>query len=231
MKETNFDFRPGHLVDDNKINNVGVTNGQVIYAEESGLQFIDYADKRHTYGPVLTGIYDTSNGFVNFSTTTLDNTLEVIKNNGLVVDGQILKIGDSFYKYRQITNNKDSLIVQIDDSQINIEDERIGYVLYLPDHVQGDIVNANLLISIHNTEIGNKLLLVKIINNSVDVSQSRDLDGKFDYASSGINIEYDPSGLFLITVAGSSTFKMVSYSVNSTGSSKCEGLYVAAIDW
>ena len=46
-------FVPGHLDKNSeaKINNVNVVNGQVIYSEKSGMQFIDYADKRHTYDP------------------------------------------------------------------------------------------------------------------------------------------------------------------------------------
>lgn len=231
-KITDFNFVPGYLDQnsESKIGSTSVVNGQVIYSEKSGLQFIDYADKRHTYGSVLTGIYNTT-GFVNFATATLDEALAAIKANGMVVDGQNLKIGDTIYKYRCITDNKESLIVRIDESHADIEEEQIGYVLYLPEHAEGDLVDVDLLMSVTNEEFGTKLMLVKIIDNSVNSASCKDLDGTFDYGESGIYIEYDPSGLFLITVAAGSTFKVISYTVKSSGSSKSEGLYVAAIDW
>lgn len=232
-KVTDFVLAPGHLDknSESKINDTAVVNGQVIYSEKSGLQFIDYADKRHTYGSVLTGVYNNSTGFVDFSTTTLGNALDAIKTNGLVNDGQNVKIGNNIYQYRCITSNKESLITKIDESQIYVEEEQIGYIIYLPEHKSGDLVNVDILMSITNEEFGTKLMLVKIVNNSVKSALCQDLDGVFDYETAGFYIEYDSSGLFLITVAAESTFKVISYTVNSSGSSKSEGLYVAAIDW
>ena len=68
------EFRPGHLStsDESKIDNLKVVNGRTIYSEKSGLQFVDYADKRHTYGPILTCIFNDT-GYVDFTTSTIDD--------------------------------------------------------------------------------------------------------------------------------------------------------------
>ena len=54
-KLTNYNITFGHIEKnaEAKISTTAVANGQIIFSEKSGHQFIDYADKRHTYGSVL----------------------------------------------------------------------------------------------------------------------------------------------------------------------------------
>ena len=222
-------FVPGHLdkESESKINNVDVVNGQVIYSEKSGLQFIDYADIRHTYGSVLAGVYNTT-GYVDFTTSTLNNALQAIKTNGLVVDGQIVKIGNSVYKYRKIANNH--FIIKFDESNVNVEQSKVGFVVYIPEFVTGDLVSIDFLISLSNETNTNKIFLVKLVNNTVDLTLCKDLDGTFDSSKFDLSVTHKGSGLFAISANTASTLKVVSYSVSSSGSTKNEGLYVAASD-
>lgn len=226
---SNFVFVPGHLNKDseNKINNVEVVTGQVIYSEKSGLQFIDYADRRHTYGSVLAGVYNTT-GYVDFTTSTLNNSLQAIKSNGFVVDGQIVKIGDIVYKYRKIGNNH--FIIKIDESGVDVDQSKVGFVVYIPEFSNGDLVSIDFLVSLTNETHTNKVFLVKVINNSIDLTLCKDLDGTFDSNNFDLSVVHNGSGLFTISANVASSLKVVSYSVSSSGSTKNEGLYVAASD-
>ena len=220
---------PGHLDKDSesKINNVSVANGQFIFSEKSGVQFVDFNDKRHTYGSVLTGIYNDS-GYVDFTTSTLNDSLQAIKTNQLINDGQIIKVGDLIYKYRKI-NNK-NFIIKVDESNIDVDQGKVGFIVYLPEFVDGDMVNINFLISISNETNSNKVFLVKVINNTIDMTLCQDLDGTFNSDTFDISITHKGSGLFSVSTSVASTLKIVSYSVSSSGSAKNEGLYVAASD-
>lgn len=227
---SDFNFTPGHLTKDSegKINNVLVKNGNLIYSEKSGLQFIDYADKRHTYGSVLTGVYNDT-AFVDFTTSTLETSLEAIKSNGFVVDGQIIKVGNLIYKYRKIGDN--NFIIKMDEStNVDINDSKAGFIVYLPEFVSGDMVDINFLVSVFNKTNTTKVFLVKIVNNEIDLASCQDLDGMFDAANFDLTITHNDAGLFVITSNIASTLKVVSYSVSSSGSSKNEGLYVVASD-
>ena len=221
-------LQPGHLniTDESKIGNLKVVNGRTIYSEKSGLQFVDYADKRHTYGPILTCIYNDA-GYVDFTTSTLDGSLDAIKEYGFVVDGQIIKV-DGLYKYRKIGDN--NLIVKIDESNIDMEESKVGFVIYLPEYAEGDLVDIDLLLSLYNETNGIKLFLVKIVENEISLSQCQDMDGTFDSSTFNLSVTHNGSGLFMITAAIASSLKVVSYSVSSSGSSKNEGLYVVASD-
>lgn len=222
------EFKPGHLrvSDEAKIGNLKVVNGRTIYSEKSGLQFVDYADKRHTYGPILTCIYNDT-GYVDFTTSTLDESLEAIKSNGFVVDGQIIKV-DGLYRYRKIGDN--NLIIKIDESNVDIDESKIGFVIHLPEFVTGDKVNIDLLLSVYNETNGTKIFLVKIVDGVIDLTQCRDLDGAFDSNTFDLSVSDNGSGMFTIAANIASSLKVVSYSVSSSGSSKNEGLYVVTSD-
>ena len=222
------EFKPGHLgtSDESKIGNLKVVNGRTIYSEKSGLQFVDYANKRHTYGPILTCIFNDI-GYVDFTTSTINDSLTAIKANGLVVDGQIIKV-DGLYKYRKIGDN--NLIVKIDESNVDMQESKVGFVIYIPDYADGDLVNIDLLLSVYNETNGIKLFLVKVVNNEIDLTQCKDMDGVFDSSTFSLSITHNGSGLFTISANIASSLKVVSYSVSSSGSSKNEGLYVVASD-
>ena len=228
-KVTDFKFVPGSLDKNSeaKINQAPVVNGQVIYSEKSGLQFIDYANTRHTYGSVLTGIFN-GTSFVDFSTSTLDSAIQVIKSNGLVCDGQFIKVGDLIYKYRKINNNH--LIIKIDESSVDVKQSKTGFVVYLPGFATGDLVNINFLVSLSNKSNANKIFLIKVVNNVVDLTACKDLDGTFNSNVFDLTFTNKGDGIFTLSANVASTLKVVSYSVSSSGSSENEGLYVAASD-
>ena len=226
---TDFDFRPGHLDknSESKINDAAVVNGQVIYSEKSGLQFIDYADTRHTYGAVLTGVFN-GTSFVDFAVSTLDAAVQAIKSNGFVCDGQIIKVGNLIYKYRKIGEN--NFIIKMDESGVDIEQSKVGFVVYLPEFETEDLVSINFLISLSNETNANKLFLVKVVDNVIDLASCRDLDGTFDSNTFDLTLAHNGSGLFTLSANIASTLRVVSYSLSSSGSAKNEGLYVAASD-
>lgn len=228
-KLTDYPVVFGHLDKNSevKIGSTTVSNGQVIFSEKSGLQFIDYADKRHTYGSVLSGVYNNT-GYIDFATSTLADSLVAIKTNGLVVDGQIIKVDNSIYKYRKIGDN--NLIIKIDESNVDVEQSKVGFIVYLPDFTQGDLVSIDFLVSLSNETYTNKIFLVKVVNNVIDLTACQDLDGTFDSNTFDLNVAHNGSGLFTISATVASTLKVVSYSVSSSGSTKNEGLYVAASD-
>lgn len=222
-------FVPGHLDknSESKINSTAVNNGQVIYSEKSGHQFIDYAGKRHTYGSVLAGVYNDA-GYVDFTTSTINDSLAAIKSNGFVADGQIIKIANSVYKYRKIGDN--NFVVKLDESNVEVDASTVGFVVYLPEFATGDLVSIDFLVSITNDTNANKLFLVKVVDNEIDLNACRDLDGQFDSSTFDLTVAHNGSGIFTISANIASTLKVVSYSVTSSGSVKNEGLYVAASD-
>lgn len=224
-----INFVPGHLDKNSeaKIGTTAVVNGQVIFSEKSGHQFIDYANKRHTYGSVLAGVYNDS-GYVDFTASTLSDSLNAIKTNGFVADGQVIKVDNSVYKYRKIGDN--NLIVKLDESNVDVEANKAGFVVYLPEFATGDSVSMDLLVSLSNETNSNKIFLVKVVDNVVDLTACKDLDGTFDSSTFDLTVAHNGSGIFTISTNIASTLKVVSYSVTSSGSAKNEGLYVAASD-
>lgn len=226
---SDYIFTPGHLTAESasKINNVAVKTGTVIYSEKDSLQFVDYADKRHTYGSVLSGVYNDT-AFVDFTISTLDNSLEAIKSNGFVVDGQIIKVGNLIYKYRKIGNN--NFIIKIDESNVDIEESKAGFIVYVPEFASGDLVDINFLLSVSNESNVNKVFLVKVVGNAIDLTLCQDLDGVFNSNTFDLDITHNGSGVFVVSASTACTLKVISYSVSSSGSSKNEGLYVVASD-
>ena len=226
---SDFTFTPGHIAANyaNKINNVAVTNGNCIYSEKHGLQFVDYADKRHTYGSVLSGVYNNT-AFVDFTTSTLADSLEAIKSNGFVVDGQIIKVGNSIYKYRKIGIN--NFIIKLDESSIDVEELKTGFVVNLSEFATGDLADINFLVSVSTEANANKVYLLKVVKNKLDTTLCQDLDGVFDPDAFELDVIHNGAGLYSVTAKSECTLRVISYSVTSTGSSKNEGLYVAASD-
>lgn len=222
-------FVPGHLDknSEGKINTTAVVNGQVIYSEKSGHQFIDYADKRHTYGSVLAGVYNDT-GYVDFTTSTIKDSLAAIKTNGFVVDGQMVKLANSVYKYRKIGDNH--LVVKVDESSVDVDVSTVGFVVYLPEFATGDLVSIDFLVSVSNDTNANKLFFVKVVDNAINLAACKDFDGQFDSSTFDLTVAHNGNGIFTISANIASALKVISYSVTSSGSAKNEGLYVAASD-
>ena len=111
-----------------------------------------------------------------------------------------------------------------------MQESKVGFVIYIPDYADGDLVNIDLLLSVYNETNGIKLFLVKVVNTEIDLTQCKDMDGVFDSSTFSLSITHNGSGLFTISANIASSLKVVSYSVSSSGSSKNEGLYVVASD-
>lgn len=218
----------GHLAQSQEslISSIPVKEAQVVYSENSGMQFIDYANKRHTYGSVLSGIYNDT--FVDFGSIGVDAILTAIKTNGLVNNGQLIKSGNKAYQYRKINSN--NFIAKLDDCGIDMQASKAGYAIYIPGFVSGDYIDIDLLISVYNETQGDKLFFVKVENNVVDLTACEDMDGTFDSSTFPITISHNGSGLFTISVSTASIVKVVSYTVSSTGSSSNEAFYIASSD-
>ena len=92
------------------------------------------------------------------------------------------------------------------------------------------MVSIDFLVSISNESNTNKIFLVKVVNNIIDLSACQDLDGTFNSSTFDLTVAHNGSGLFSLSAKIASTLKVVSYSVTSSGSAKNEGLYVAASD-
>lgn len=224
-----MNFTPGHLDKNSeaKINTVEITNGNMIFSEKSGLQFIDYADKRHTYGSVLSGVYNAT-GFVDFATSTLHEAVDAISKNGLVPNGQIIKVGNTIYRYRYFESLDADIITTIDDDYISVNEDKIGYLIHLPEYEEGDMINIDLLVSVTNEEHGHKMYLIKVVNNEIDYASCKDLDGSTITEDSLDLYMALEENLFCFALVYESSFKVISYSLTSSGSDKNEGLYVVA---
>lgn len=219
----------GHLSADQEalIGQVPVNEGQIIYSEKSSMQFVDYADKRHTHGSILSGIYHDSK-FVDFQTVKIDEVLSAIKANGFVVDGQIIKVGNTVYQYRNVKGK--NIIIKTNETSIVTNKHKVCYAVYLPDYVEGDSVSIDFLISIENNIYGDKIYYVKVQDNKLDISQCDDMDETFNPDEFGISIIHNGDGLFALSTIVSSNINIISCTVSSTGSATHEQFYIMNSD-
>lgn len=205
---------------------IPIDNGQVIYNEKDGMQFVDYVNKRHAYGSIVSGIFNGSS-YIDFTTSDLATVIGAIKTNANVTDGQLINVNDSIYMYKKI--NDKNFIVKVNDTQNLVSANTLGYAIYLPEYKSGDRVNIDLLISISNDVYKEKVFLVKVENNSINFDSCLDLEGSFNPGSLAITLVND-NGLFGFTSTLNSRIRVISYSVTSTGSSINEGFYIASGD-
>ena len=215
--------------DESLISSVSIKTGQIIYSEEPGVQFVDFEGTRHTYGSVLSGLF-VGNEYKDFSTLELNDIIDVIKeNNEIIKNGQLIKIGKSIYMYKKVNDN--NFIVQLNETSNKLSSaNQVGYAIHLPAYLPGDMVNMSLLMSVSSNSLGNKIFLVQITDNVIDLANTQDLDGVFDASTLGVTIT-NHNGLFVIASSVSNiVLKVVSYSVTSSGSSVNEGFYVVASD-
>ena len=220
----------GHLnkSKESMIGNMPVEDGKVVYSENSGMQFVDYAGERHTYGSILSGIYTNNYGFLDFTSSQLSEIISAIKDNSFVIDGQIIRAGNTVYQYRKVRDKH--FIIKMNDTGIVMNKFKIGYAVYLPDFVEGDKVSIDFLIAIDNDVFEDKVFYVKVQDNQLDVSQCDDMNAKFNPDEFDINIIHDGNGLFTISTTITSTMNIISCTVNSTGSSIYEEFYIVESD-
>lgn len=216
----------GHLSKDqeSKMKTTSVADGQIIYSEKTGMHHVDYNGKRHTYGNIISGLQTTESGYIDFETSTLTAALNAIKSNGFINDGQIVKIAGDLYQYRNILTKY--FLVKHESTSIKTTVNKTAYAIYLPNYASGNQVNIDLVISINNTTHGDKLFLVKIVNNALNLSVCEDLDGAFDSTTFDLTVTAT-NGLFEFKTKVASELKIVSYSVSSNGDSSNEGIYIA----
>jgi hypothetical protein len=220
----------GHLdkTKESVIKDIPVKEGRVVYSEKSGMQFVDFAGERHTYGSILSGIYTNNYGFIDFTDAELRDIVNTIKDNGFVVDGQIVKAGNTVYQYRKVRDK--NFIVKMNQTGIVMNKFKIGYAVYLPDFVEGDLVNIDFLIAIDNDVHEDKVFYVRVENNELDVSQCDDMNAIFNPNEFDISIIHDGNGLFTLSTTIPSTMNIISCTVNSSGSSIHEEFYIADSD-
>lgn len=231
------DFTPGHLDknSEGKINTVSVINGQIIYSEKSGMKFVDFADKRHTYGSVLTGMYNNSGvgSFVDFSSKSATDVLQIIINNdGLVADGQLIKIGSDIYQYRKINNHH--LITKPDATSVNMKNnkDQLVYAIYLSEYKNSETINSDILLSAKDNSDNDNLCLFKVINSKLDNKNIQDITGTMNgTGTTDPKLQFCDFGNGLYGLCGSNItdLKIVSCSVKYSGT-KYERLYVVASD-
>ena len=222
------DLKLGHLAKDQAslISSIPVKDGQVIYSEGHNMQFVDYLNKRHTYGSVISGIYNDS-GYVDFNGLDLPSILTTIKLNGNMNDGQLITADNSIYIYKNI--NDKNLLIKINDTENLVNANDIGYAIHLSEYTDGDSVDMDVLISIYNEVHGDRLFLIKVEDSTINYAKCEDLNGVFDQANLDLLLT-NVNGLFTFTLTQNSKFKVVSYSISSSGSSTNDGFYVAAND-
>lgn len=214
--------------DESLIGSVAVKTGQIIYSEGPGMQFVDFENMRHTYGSVLAGLFVGSE-YKDFSTLSLDEIITTIKANDVIIkNGQLIKTNDSIYMYKKV--NDKYFITQLNDTAIEVSQNKVGYAIQFPNYKDGDLVDISLVVSVSSESYGEKVFLIKVEDNVINLSACEDLDGAFSSDSLGIDI-INYEGLFVIVSTLSSvTLKVVSYSASSSGSSVNEGFYIAASD-
>lgn len=219
----------GHLSksDESKISAIAVKDGQVIFSEKNGVQFVDYKSARHTLGSVLHGIYNNTS-FLDFSTSTVANILAALKVSD-VPDGQLVKIGESIYSYRVIGSHR--MLVKQNKDSVEVAASSYGYIINIPNRTDSDTVTIEALVSINNSTNGNKTFFLTISNaGTITTASSGDIDGDFNSSTCDVTVARYGT-MYWIGAKVKSILKVVSYSVtiNGTVSNDAEGFYIAGI--
>lgn len=193
--------------DESKISTIPVTEGQIIYSENSGVQFVDYENTRHVYGNVITGVYS-DNSYVDFTVLEVSsNILDYINTNGLVTDGQLVKCKNGIYRYRKINNTL--YLTNVDKSHSHAH-TGIAFVI----NTSNAQANIDALVSISSsTGDSSKLFFIKIINGAIDLASCKDLDGELDTENFPITVT-NTDGLFEFATSYDATLQLISYSAN-----------------
>ena len=193
----------GHLgkADAAKINNVPVVEGQVIFSEEHAVQFVDYANKRHIYGDIISGVYNDE--YIDFnSDITWDNILSAIKSNGNVKDNQKLKIANTIMTYRKIGQY----------NFISVEDINPGAVPFIISYGGSyNISHQTTILLMDNIIKQLYILTVDVASNGTIQVKCENLDGVVSDLSTVATVTL--TGYILqIKPAGTHVFDVISFS-------------------
>lgn len=222
------ELKIGHLSKDQAdlLPSLAIDDGQVIYHEKNGMQFADYLGKRHGYGSVISGVFNGSE-YVDFADTDFNTILEVIKSTESVHHGQIINVNNSIFMYKKVNDN--NFIVKLNDTESSVNANTAGYIIHIPNYKDTDNVTIDAVISIYDATHGEKVFFIRIVNGTLDLSACQDLDGQFVPGDLGISVRTN-GGLTAIVSTLNSNLKVISYSVDSTGSAINNGFYIAAGD-
>lgn len=227
---TNIDveLKIGHLGKEQAdlLPSVAINDGQIIYNENNGMQFADYKGARHSYGSVISGIFNGTE-YVDFSTANIKELVNILKTSEAVHHGQLLNINKSIFMYKNVNGN--SFIVKINDTESAVNANTAGYIIHLPEYKSGDQVTIDMLVSLYDDTHGEKVFFVKIVDGEIDFNSCGDLDGSFVAGDLGLSVVSN-GGLTSIVSTLDSNLKVISYSVDSTGSAINNGFYIAAGD-
>lgn len=193
----------GHLgkTDAAKINNVPVVEGQVIYSEGHNVQFVDYGNKRHTHGDIISGVYNDK--YIDFdSSETWDDTLNAIKTNGNVKDGQKLKIANALMTYRKIGQY----------NFISVDEINPGAVPFIISYGGNySIAHQTSVLLMDNINKQLYILTINVASDGTITTQCEDLNGVVTDITTVATVTLT-GYLLQIKPAGSHIFDVVSFS-------------------
>lgn len=197
----------GHLgkADAAKINNVPVKEGQVIFSEDHSVQFVDYANKRHIYGDIISGVFNDT--YVDFnSNISWNGILNAIKVNGNVKDGQKVKILDTIMTYRKIGQY----------NFITVENINPGAVPFIINYGKNyNIAHQTTVLLMDSISKQLYMLTVDVASNGTIQTQCEDLNGAISDISTVANVTIGEGYLLQIMPAGSHVFDIISFSDNN----------------
>ena len=194
----------GHLgkADAAKISTVPVVEGQVIFSEGHNVQFADFDGKRHAYGDIISGVYNDSYIDFNDGYITWDDTLNAIKTNGNVKDGQKLKIANTIMVYRKIGQY----------NFISLDDINPGSVPYIISYGGSyNIAHKTTVLFMDNINKQLYILTINVASNGTIQISCEDLNGTVTDLSSLVAVTL--TGYILqIKPQNSHVFDIVSFS-------------------
>lgn len=193
----------GHLVkaDAAKINETPIVEGQFIFSEGHEVQFVDFANKRHSYGDIISGVYNDS--YVDFNgEISWNGILSAIKTNGTVKDGQKVRIANAIMTYRKIGQN----------NFLTVEDINPGAVPFIINYGGSYTINHQTSILLMDNIVKQLYILnVNVASDGTVTVQCQDLNGTITDISTVANVTLT-GYLLRIVPAGSHIFDIISFS-------------------
>lgn len=193
----------GHLgkADAAKINDVPVVEGQVIFSEGHAVQFIDFANQRHVYGDIISGVFNDS--YVDFNgNMSWSGILNAIKNNGNVKDGQKVNIANTIMTYRKI-DDKNFIAVE------NINPGAVPFIISYGGRYS--IAHQTTLLLMDNILKQLYILTVDVASDGTIQVQCEDLNGVITDLSTVVEVSFT-GYLLRVTPKGSHVFDVISFS-------------------
>jgi len=212
--------------DSTKLGSIPIKDGNIVYDEYSASQRVDHNGSMHIYGSVLSGSYN-GNAYTNFESSMASNI--AISDLVNVKDGQLIKSSDGIFQVRKI--NGYTFLTKINETENYITADNVAYIINIPS-LGNKTANIDILLSISNNTHGEKIFLLKIVNNALDLTQCKDSElSTFDQSLLDLTV-LNKGTLFILKPTITSKVKIISYSVTVDNSSSyfSEGLYVVASD-